>query len=249
MITPVMHKRIDFHMDKVKSPRLSKDTKDQALNLTIDKFIVTFTDTFQIDQYSRDCLRPLVKADYPVTVAGNVITYPADYRQMLGLTLTIDGVVKYWTRDMLFNEKGPNLENSFTVPTPEYPSAIESAAGLKVLCGSGVVSVALMDYVIQQTDVLYSSTTISAGPAVLTVGSIYYVETAPVFHNSVQYAVGDSFTAVGTALSGAGTVALIRNCQLGTSCHEEICKVAAAVISGTLGDMERFQVKAVEGKR
>jgi hypothetical protein len=168
---------------------------------------------------------------------------------MVGLTLTIDGVQKYWPREMLYSEKGPDFENSFETPTAEYPKVIEDATGLKVFCGSGTISAATMDYLIQPTAILYSNTAITSGPTVLTVGATYYVTAATVFHNSVQYAVGDSFTAVNTAFGGTGTVYLIQNCQFGQGCHEELCKVAAAVLSGITEDQLRFQIKSLEGKR
>lgn len=236
-------------MDQSNSPRLTKVMIDTALNVTQDKFINVGIDTFQIDQYTRDYMRPIVKNSFAVTVAGNVITFPADYRGMIGLTLTIDGVTKYWTREILYNEKGPDFENSFMEPAPEYPSAIESSAGLTIYCGAGVVQSATMDYVVQQNEIQYSDTALVAGPAILTVGQVYYVFSGPVSHNSISYSAGQSFTAVNAAFSGAGVVYLIVNTQLGAGCQEELCKVAAALISGTLGDVERFKIKAVEGKR
>lgn len=244
-------------MDHVNSARLRRSDVDQALNDTYDKFINTFVDTLQMDQYSRDCMRPLMKNNAAVTLSGNVITFPSDYRQMVGLTLTIDGSTNYWPREMLYNEKGPSFSNSFTEPVSEYPTALEDQSGLRIYCGTGVLSAATMDYVIQQTDILYSDTAIQAPTLTgLTVGATYYVESGTVIHNSVTYSaasgagrLGDSFVAVNTIINGTGTVALIQNCQFGQQCHEEMCKVAAAIVSGIIGDRERFGIKALEGKR
>lgn len=249
MISPVMHARVKFHLDQQNSARFTKTTIDTSLNVEQDKFINVGVDTIGLDQYTADYMRPLVKLAAAVTVVSNVIAYPADYRGMLGLTLTIDGVTKYWTRKMLYSEKGPDFENSFTAPDPSHPAAIESSAGLTIFCGTGTVSAATMDYVMMQTDILYSTTAITAGPAVLTVGLVYYVFAATVFHNSIQYAVGQSFTAVNTAFGGTGTVYLIQNSQLGPGCHEELCKAAAAELSGITGDVERFKIKGMESKR
>jgi len=236
-------------MDKVNSPRFSKVMRDTALNVSQDKFFNTYCDTFQLDQYTRDAMRPLVKSGIAVTVVGTTITYPTDYRYMVGLTLTIDGVQKYWPREMLYSEKGPDFENSFEVPTAEYPKVIEDATGLKVFCGSGTISAATMDYLIQPNEILYSTTAIVAGPTVLTIGATYYVSSSSVVHNAVTYTAGQTFVAVSTVLTGAGTVYLIQNCQFGVGCHEELCKVAAAVLSGITEDQLRFQIKSLEGKR
>lgn len=244
-----MHSRVDFHMDKVASSRFSKAQRDTALNVAQDKFINVFIDTFQLDQYTRDAMRPLVKPASSVVLVGNVITYPADYRAMVGITLTIDGLVRYLTREMLYNEKGPSFDSSFEEPTAEYPKVIEDATGLRVYCGTGVVTAASMDYIVQPTEILYSSTAITQGANVLTVGNTYYVTATTVTHNAVSYVVGDTFVAVNTMMLGTGTVYQIRNCQLGIGCHEELCKVAAAVLSGITEDQLRFQIKSMEGKR
>lgn len=256
MITPVLHSRVNGHMDKPNSARFSKARIDFALNVMQDKFINTFVDTFQLDQYTRDAMRPLVKNAASVTVANNVISFPADYRAMVGLTLTIDGNTKYWPREMLYSEKGPDFENSFTEPTSEYPQVLEDVSGLRVYCGSGTVSAATMDYIVQPQAILYSSIAISATSATaLTVGVTYFVYSGTVTHNSVSYMANSevpvTFVAVNTTLvvPVAGTVYAIQNCQLGPNCQEELCKTAAALLAGITEDQIRFQIKAMEGKR
>lgn len=251
-----MHQRIDFYHDKVRSPRLREDLdKDQSISIAQEKAYNTMVDLFQFKQHLRDEMRPFVRKNVAVTVTSNSFTLPADYRHLLDVRAVIDGVLRTDIRSMNYSENGPVEGNAFTEPDPEYPRWQESEAGITILCGAGVVSSVQIDYLRRPATPYYSQTPILAGPSVLILGQMYYVEQGTVTHNSVVYSAGndtrpgDTFVAANTALTGTGTVVRIQNCELGESCHEELCKIAAAIISGTVEDYSRFQVMAVQAKR
>lgn len=251
-----MHLRVDFYHDKVRSPRLRQDLdKDQAIAIAQEKAFSSMVDLFQFKQYLRDEMRPLVRSGVAATVAANTFTLPADYRHLLDMRAVIDGVLRRDIRSMNYSENGPVEDNAFTEPEPEYPRWRESSSGITIICGTGVVSSVEIDYIRKPLIPYYSQTSILAGPSVLTLGQTYYVQQGTVTHNSVVYSAGndtrpgDTFVAANTALTGTGTVVQIQNCELGESCHEELCKIAAAIISGTVEDYSRFQVMAIQAKR
>lgn len=246
-----MHKRIDFHLDKVRSARLDPDLhKDQSLNISQEKMFSTLVDTFQLKEYIRDELKPLVKNDAPVTFVGSIIAFPSDYRHLIGLAVWIDGVKVDWPVQQSYDEKSQSFDNSFASPQDDEPNYIESDGGLNVYTAGGSITQATMDYIRAPKTIYYSQTFLN-NTATLVVGTMYYVQTGSVVYNSVTYNQGDTFVAVigFTSFTGTGTLAAIQNCELGPTCQEEICKIASAIISGTLDDYGRFQVKAEEGKR
>ncbi len=251
-----MHQRIDFYHDKARSPRLREGLdKDQAIVIAQEKAFTNMVDLFQFKQHLRDEMRPLVRSGVTVGVTANTFVPPADYRHLVNLEAVIDGVLVKDIRPMNYAESGPNEGNAFTEPAPDYPRWNESSTGILIECGAGVVSSVAIDYIRRPLTPYYSQQTIVAGPTVLSVGQTYFVQSGSVTHNTVTYSAGDdtrpgdTFVAANTALTGTGSVVKIQNCELGETCHEELCKIAAAIISGTVEDYSRFQVMAIQAKR
>lgn len=239
-----MHLRVRFHLDQVKSPRLTKALIDQSLNIANDFIYTRLCKMFQVDQQSRDGLRALTINNLPITPVGDTFTYPADYMQETALQTLVNGI---WGSSVpvTYDELNELPNNYFTEFDINNRGHIESAAGTTCYFGTGSMTSGKLSYIKKYPAIYYSSTALTSASAIV-VGTMYYVETAPVTHNAVTYVVGDTFTAVNTAFTGAGTVAAIQNSLLDDSLFEELCTRAAAFIAGSLEDYSRFQVKTVE---
>lgn len=252
MNTPQMHARVRALLDQVKSPRITRALIDQFLNVAHRRYYNFCISVFESNQLIRDEFKPLVVNNASLTPVGDVFTYPADYEHELGFAVVVNGKT-YMSTEMTYNEQNAVMENAFTEPTQPQtqpqPYHIESAAGVTSYYGTGnVLSGGFLSYAVILIDVYWSSTAISAGLTALTIGQTYYVATAPVTSATITYAVGDTFVATSTAFTGAGTVNAIKNSQLGISCHEELCKIAAAEIAGSLDDTQSFQIQALGTK-
>lgn len=262
MIIPQQHKRVKFYVDYTRSPRLDPQLHiDQSLNISMEKFFSVLVDTFQLKEYIRDEMKPLVFNDQSCTFSGNIINFPSGYRHLLGLQVQINGVWIVFPVQMGYGEKSPVFENSFTEPIASEPQYIESNDGLTIYnegrSFTGTINAVKMDYIGTPPQMYYSQNNILAGPSVLTIGQTYYVYQGTIVSNSVTYTgeninptgIGDSFVATSTAFTGTGIVRAIQNCVLGETCHEEICKGAAAMILGTFEDWSRMQEMALQDKR
>jgi len=257
-----MHKRVKFYVDQTRSPRLDPQLHiDQSLNIANEKFFSVLVDTFQLLEYVRDEMKPLVFADAACTFTGNIIDFPAGYRHLLSLAVQIDNVWINFPVQMSYGEKSATFDNAFTEPVSEEPLYIESKTGITIYNDgntfTGTINAVKMDYLGTPPQMYYSQTNILTGPAVLTIGQTYYVYQGTIVSNAVTYngeninptGIGDAFVAASTAFTGAGIVRAIQNCVLGETCHEEICKGAAAQISCTFEDWSRMQEMALQDKR
>lgn len=208
---------------------------DRYNNIKQQKFY-----SFQFIQRVRDDLRTLVKV-LPITPSGNLISYPSDYRHEVSFDAVIDGS-QVSSRAVTYNELRIAAKNSFQEPTVAYPVHYEDQNGINVeFGGTGTFSSGILTYLKAPTQVSVSETPITAGPTVLTVGQTYYVTIGTVTHNAVNYTVGQTFVAVNTVLTGTGTVINIVNCDLPDHTHEEICKLAGYILTGTVDQWNKSQ--------
>ena len=240
-----MHATVRSHIDQVKSPRVKPALIDQALNFGNDFLYNKYCKLFQVDQQARDAMRLLTVNNLPLTPVGDVFTYPADYMQETALQTLVDGAWKS-SAPTTYDELNELPDNYFTEPSKSDRVHVESAAGTTAYYGTGTLTQGKLSYIRKYPQMYWSQVAVSPSPVALTIGTMYYVATNSVTHNAVTYIVGDTFTAVNTALTGTGTVNAIQNSLFDDSLWEEICTRAAAFISGSLEDYNRFQVKTSE---
>lgn len=244
------HNRVDFWIDKVNSPRFKKDKYDAAINIAINDFINDRYENikmakgyaFQTIQKVRDELRTLIPDTLNIAPAADIFQLPIDYLHEVLLQVTISGK-KVLSEFASFNELVDLADNGFLDTTDEYPRHIERGNQFEVRHGIGNFTMAHLDYIKMPAIVKRGSTAILPGPAVLTIGRDYVNTTVDtVVHNGVTYEQFDGFTAVNTVLAGAGSVVLVTNCNLPPQTHEEICKMAAQVLTGTVENYDKRKI-------
>lgn len=235
-----LYARLDFYVDRVRSVRYDDTDRATAINIAIEKIIDDRYDnfkqrrrySFQSIQAIRDQLYPLVKTTAPIVPTNNIFPFPADYRHEVGFTINVDGT-SWASKAVTYTELNELKDYSFANPIAEEPAHYEDQNGVNIyLTGAGTVVDATMNYIKNPAVVSVSSTSITAGPSVLTVGQTYYVTLGPVTHNSIIYQTGDTFVAVNTILIGVGTVVLIVNSDLPAALHDEICSTGAQILLG-----------------
>ena len=240
------HAKMDLWLDRPRSARFQPGDRDSALISAADRILRDNYDnirketgySFQSVQRLRDQLRSLIVSS-TVVPTGNVITYPADYRHELLVQVTLNGIIT-GSRPTTYDEIESIKANPFEKPELEHPRHLEIGNTAEVFFGTyGTFSAATIHYIKQPVDVFRGTTSIIASPTALTVGVLYYVEVGPVTHNSVIYQAGQTFTAVNTTLTGAGSVIVIVNSELPANMHEEQARVAASILSGDSGDYNR----------
>lgn len=243
------HTRVRALLDQVKSPRITRALINQFFNVVNRKYYNFCVDEFEVKQYLRDEFKPFVVNNFPLTPAVDVFTYPVNYEHELGFAVTVNGK-RMMSNEMSYNEQNPVLENAFTEPSQIQPYHIESAAGVTSYYGAGnTLSGGFLSYSTIPFDLYWSDVIILAGTNVLTIGQQYYVASAGVTSASVTYALGAIFIATSTAFTGAGTVNAVQDFQFGVSCHEELCKMCASEIAGSLDDVQSMEIQGQGAKR
>jgi hypothetical protein len=255
--------RVDFYMDTTRNGRFSFLDYKKGVNDAIEKFITDmFGDKeskspygFQENQQIRDNLYTLITTATPTVSTGtsvvteygdtfiqNLITFPADYHTFVALSTIIGGYTNY-AKPITFNNRGPLFLDSFRKPSNTQAYYNETSTGLSIYRGAtGTLTTAALTYI--KTPAEYSIGTeanlINAGAGVLSLSTAYIaVETS--VHNGVTYNPGTQFTSVNNNLT-SGQVILASNtttCDLPAKTHEEIAKMAAAIMSGVISDYSR----------
>lgn len=253
-----MMEQIDLYNDRYKSARFADSNYMDAINASINSVFKDRTDnkkifrrySFQSSELTRRELYTLIKTATVVPTGDNIV-YPADFYYLGDLNVTINGTQTY-ARPTNFNELGPLQENPFRKPSPSKPYFIENATGLKVYYGSGTFSTSSITYLKTPNTVSIGTEgqKINPGASVLSIGQVYMVYSPTAVHNGTTYYVGQTFTAVSAILT-SGIVILnsnVTNCDLPTNMHDEICKMAAELMQGTIEDYNKsaFLQKEIE---
>jgi len=195
-------------------------------------------------QRVRDELYTLIPPTSTIVPVGNVIAYPLDYSHFLKLQVVIDGETS-WVRPTNYNESGPLADNPWKKPSNTKPYFDQDNAGIVIYRGAtGSFTSALLDYLKTPAKATMGNETnkILPGALVLTIGLVYVAYDDSV-HNGVTYVTGTTFTAVSTVLT-SGTVilySLVTNCDLPEKIHGEVVRLASAIMSGTISDMDKKQ--------
>jgi hypothetical protein len=248
--------RMMQYVDRARSARFTNIEKDSAINTAIDWVFYDRYDnikqkkaySFEFIQRVRDDLRTLIITQ-TLTPSGNIVAYPTGYRHELSFDAVINGV-QASSRSITYDEYRIVYNNSFQIPTPQYPVHYEDQNGINVdFGGAGTFSAGVLSYLTHPTKVFVSSTIVSAGTNVLTVGFTYYVNLGPVTHNAVVYQTGQTFVAVNTALTGGGNVYQIINPNMPEHLWEEIAKLGSQVLTGSVSDYSKSKWSEQEANK
>lgn len=247
-----MIEQIAFLNDRESSPRFEDDAYMKAINEAIIMILEDRLDnikkpkrySFEQVQRVRDELYTLVPPTTSIVPVGNTVSYPADYNYFLKLQCTIDGVTNY-SRPTSYNESGPLLDNPFKKPSNTKTYFDQNKDGFFIYRGAtGSFTAALLDYIKNPDTVSIGneSNKIGSGPAVLTIGVTYIVYEQAV-HAGTTYVEGQTFTASSTVLSSGVVIpnSVLVNCNLPLKIHQEVCRLAAAIMNGTIEDLMKKQ--------
>lgn len=238
--------------DRESSARFIDEQYMYAINAAIGMIIDDRTDnikkpkrySFESVQRVRDELYTLVPPSLTIVPVGNTLAYPADYNHFLKLQCTIDGATNY-ARPMTYNESGPLLENPWKKPSNTKTYFDQNVLGFNILRGaSGTFSAGILDYIkIPDTVSIGSaSNKINPGASVLIPGQTY-VAYEDSEHAGAIYNAGTVFTAsLGSLTSGIVILySLVVNCNLPTKLHEEVNRLASAIMNGAIEDFQKKQ--------
>lgn len=245
-----------FLNDREQSARFPDDSYMKAINEAIVAFVEDRLEpikkrkaySFELTQRVRDELYSLIPPTLSIVPSGNTLAYPAGYNYFLKLECTIDGTTVL-ARPTSYGESGTLKENPFKTPANDKVFFDQYDAGFMITRGaSGSFTAGLLDYVKHPDTVSIGleSNKISAGGSVLTSGSVYIVYEEAV-HAGTTYAVGATFTASSTVLTSGLVIlySLVTNCNLPVKAHQEICRMASAIMQGSIEDyMKKQDLKA-----
>lgn len=238
---------IDTYLDVTRNARFQRQEKDNAVRNAIKNYIDKILDGkdknrpvgYQSEQTIADDLYTLQKTQSAAPTA-DVALYPTDYYFLTSMFATISGTKQY-CRPTNENELGPLLDNSFLKPSDVKPYYLQTSTGFKIYHGTAAVTNVELNYL--KAPALFTigtdSQLIITGGALVN-GSSYIAVDISV-ESGVTYQIGTQFTAGSVTLT-SGTVILASNTttiELPTKTHEEICKIAAEILSGVTQDYNR----------
>lgn len=257
--------RVELYLDSERNGRFNFQAINKAVNDAIEKYIIAQLGDvrdgkifgFQAVQQVRDNLYTLITAANPSISANatiqsryysfftNAFTFPTNYFMFVSLQGTVSGMTDY-IRPTSHNEIGPLLNDSFRHPTNKKMYFLETSSGMTIYReASGTLSQLSFVYIKEPAtfSIGNESNLINAGAGVLT-NATSYIAVEQSVHNGVTYVPGTQFTSVNTNLT-SGQVILAANtttCDLPERTHEDISKMAAAILSGVVSDVQRYQI-------
>lgn len=262
--------RTSFYNDAVRNARFSYEAYNTAINDSIVKFVDDiFGDIrekniygFQAIQQVRDDLFTVIKTStiIPTTLSPattdygsfivNHINNPADYYEFVALQSLIGGVRTY-VRPTTYNEIGPLLEDSLKMPTNKRPYYLDDSTGYQVYRGNtGTLTSCDLTYIRVPATFNCGNDSTVIGPGNNLTINLDYIAIETSVNNTITYQPGQLFTAGATNLV-SGQVILASNtttCDLPDKVHEEIAKMASAIMSGTTSDFNRAAFSEKEAK-
>ena len=259
---------IGFYTNLTHASRFYNIEANKAMNDAIMKKIDSITDTDnpnslagldRVQKY-RDELYTLIKTSSTAptvigTINSNVTinhkTFPTDYQTFVSMNAVIDSATVY-CRETDYNKLGPMLECSFRKPNNSKPFFLQDATGLRVYRGiGGTISAVSLDYIKIPAifNMALESQYIAAGTGVLSNTTVYIAVEESV-HNGITRQPGDEFTTANTNLTSGLVVlkSLTTTCDLPEKCHDELAKIASAILLGTVGSFENSAFAEKETK-
>ena len=238
-----LHRKTLFYINQQKSARFLSDSVDGAINdattqLINQKFLAyrNALSYFEANQRIKDELYTIVVKDLPIVPVNNILAIPTDYFHEVGISVVIDGST-YPAYPVLQKEVNVNPTNFYTRPSLENITFEQTQNGFTIIYGNaGVLTQGKLTYLQVPPQVFISSVAITSGLNVLVDGSSYLVTAGQVTNNGNIYNVDDVFTAVGTAMTGGGTVVLVQNSILPSTFQLEIAIFAASILAASVKD-------------
>lgn len=259
MNLPEMHDRVDFWADTVKSPRYTRKQRDAALNIAIDSFVKDRYDnikvadrdrvpySFEIVERIKEELYTITEIDYPALVVNNQTPTPPEFLYHIVSFVEVAGKkVLSIPKPYVENDLS---QNSFAKPSLDQPVHRRTPTGFKYDVGSASINRAFISYMKIPVQVKWNETPITAGITVLVPGEVYYVVSGTAIQGTTPHIADTVFTSLGTGFVGTGILNKVTNCNLPVHTHEEICKIAASVLTGTFENYNKSQKIDMESKR
>lgn len=243
--------RVLERIDRTKSARFDDNTIINSINQAIELIISERIDpvkvgnkrySFQYCQRLRDELAPLIPAPTTGTPASDIVPYPVDYKSYALLYVNV-GSKKVYCEPTSYNEEGELLLDPFAIPDDEYIYFNERASGLRILHGDTALGTYEFWYIKNPAVVSIGTESSKVTAGNLVNGTTYYVYEEAVYDNTVisptTYYVGQTFVAASTPVLVSGIViaaASIVNCDLPSALQDEVCDLAAALLTGDVSD-------------
>jgi len=244
-----MREAIDKLIDRVKSPRFTDDRYYEAINQAqklildgrVEPIKVKRDFSFQSSERLRNELRSLVVPTVNGTITGSSVAFPTNFYYLLLMQNTVNGE-KNVCKPITFNEKGTLRRNPFKEPISSETYYSEDNASWKIeLPINASFTLCEIDY-LKNPDVVSIGKEKDKITATLAIGTNYTVYNQAV-HAGVTYYEGESFTATSTVLTSGVVIptSVIVNSDMPEYLHDEIIRLSAAIMNGTVEDYNKQQ--------
>ncbi len=237
--------RVDFYMDRSRAPRFSLN----QYNIAFREVTMAFFDENRKDEIAiRDNLYTLLTTVTPTittvtttsTYTINHFNYPADYHFFNNLQVYVDGEL---ARVLPINgdEINPVLLDSFKRPSNTKIYHKEDATGYSLYRGVGGTCTASFVYLKAPASPYLGNDS----DYITTGGTIAIGTSYTCFEQSVEsgttYNPGDVFTASSITLTSGKVIptSVLVDCDLPDTVHEDIAKMVAEYMSGSVENFNK----------
>lgn len=241
-----LKERVDFYLDRSRSPRYSFN----EYNIAFREAQMQLFDKFKSDEKGVSENLYTLKTDSTpaVTVSSvgaeftiNHIDYPTDYHYFQALNIYVGGVLAEMS-DVQENELNRLLQNEFRKPTNKYIYKREDATGWKLYRGLGGSVTAELTYLKSPSDFYIGnkSDLIDEGTGVLVFATSYTAVEESV-HAGVTYNPGDVFISSNLNLTSGQVIltSVLVGTNLPDTVEEDLCKMVANLMSGSTNDYSK----------
>lgn len=256
-----MIRTVQLLLNTTRSPRYDIDLHIvPALNMAQESYIQDMYDdlkrkkrpySFETFQRIKSSLRTIVVTEKPLVITGTLAKLPDDYRYDVGLNIVISGRKKRYSVNTTFNEDGPASQNAFDRPSVLEPKHLEHGEYIEVKFGGGLETLdeAYLDYVKNPSEMEVVSPALVQSSSQLAVDKRYWVLQGSVVFNSKTYTRDMLIEPSAAAtFTGTGVLREIVDCELPENTHQEICNIAAALLSGTVENYERNKLSRLQAE-
>lgn len=237
--------RVDFYMDRSRAPRFSLN----QYNVAFREVVMTFVDDNKKDEIGvRDKLYTLLTTVAPtVTVSSTTATYtvnhfnyPSDYEFFNNLQVFVDGTLAR-VLPIKGDEINSVLLDSFKFPSNTKIYQKEDATGYLLYRGVSGTCTASFTYLKSpaQPYLGNDSDYITDGGALTLAANYTAFEESVVA--GVTYNPGDSFAAAAVTLTSGKVIlsSILVDCDLPEPIHEDIAKMVAEYMSGSVENFNK----------
>jgi hypothetical protein len=252
-----MKYRIDNSLDRVNSPRFDLwqyiDAIRKAERRIVNDRVAPIREprNYSVERSQRliEELHTLVVESAPIIPVNNFVQVPSDNQYLLLARCSVNGVMDF-SRPMTHSELSDIENNPFS--SPKQASAknfsrirhTTSASGIRFHYGSttGLNNVVLT-YIKEQAKVsLGKPSDIIEDGGILVIGSTYYVLEESLV-SGVSYFPGETFVSTDVLLTSGKVLpaTVVINSELPERLHDEVCNLAAKIMSGDTENYNKSQ--------